>query len=154
MIRRLDVKIVLALMPSLIGRPLPELSGMNIDLDPAQAKGKMILVCFWDMNQRPARRCMSQLAQQVTELKDKGVEVVTVQAAKVGQDALDEWVQENNIPFSMGLIQGDEEKTRFSWGVKSLPWLVLTDKAHVVRAEGFGLSELDAKIQEICDEAK
>lgn len=137
-----------ALMPSLIGKPLPELKGMKIDLDPTQAKGKMILVCFWDMNQRPSRRCMSRLAQQVTELKDKGVRVVAVQAAQVGQDALDEWVQEHNIPFPMGLIQGDEEKTRFSWGVKSLPWLVLTDCKHVVTEEGFSVGELADKIQE------
>jgi len=33
--------------------------------------------------------------------------------------------------------------------VKSLPWLILTDKEHIVIAEGFGLDELDEKIKEI-----
>jgi uncharacterized GH25 family protein len=138
-----------ALMPSLIGKPLPELNGMRIDLEPAQAKDKMILVCFWDMNQRPSRRCMDRLAEQVAELKDRGVRVVAVQAAKVGQGTLDEWMQQHNISFPMGLIPNNEEGTCFAWGVKSLPWLILTDKAHIVRAEGFGVSELEAKIQEI-----
>jgi hypothetical protein len=32
--------------------------------------------------------------------------------------------------------------------VKSLPWLILTDKAHIITAEGFGLDELDEKIKE------
>jgi len=41
------------------------------------------------------------------------------------------------------MIQGDVEKTRFTWGVKSLPWLILTDRNHVVAAEGFALAELD-----------
>jgi hypothetical protein len=31
--------------------------------------------------------------------------------------------------------------------VKSLPWLILTDKNHKVTAEGFSLTELDEKIK-------
>ena len=49
------------------------------------------------------------------------------------------------------LIQGDEEETRFNWGVKSLPWLILTDSKHIVVAEGFGLDSLDDKIQQTDD---
>jgi hypothetical protein len=44
------------------------------------------------------------------------------------------------------MIQDEVEKTRFAWGVKSLPWLILTDQEHIVRAEGFSLSEFDKKI--------
>jgi hypothetical protein len=44
------------------------------------------------------------------------------------------------------MIQGDKEKTCFNWGVKSLPWLTLTNRKHVVIAEGFGVDELDDKI--------
>ncbi len=47
------------------------------------------------------------------------------------------------------MIEGDEEKTRFTWGVKSLPWLILTNAEHIVHAEGFGLPELEAKVNEI-----
>jgi len=32
--------------------------------------------------------------------------------------------------------------------VRLLPWLILTDKQHIVIAEGFGLDELDEKIGE------
>ena len=53
----------------------------------------------------------------------------------------------NAVPFSIGMIQADEEETRFKWGVCSLPWLILTDKEHIVRAEGFRLDELEAKIR-------
>jgi len=38
------------------------------------------------------------------------------------------------------------EKTKFTWGVCSLPWLILTDSDHTVCAEGFDLAELDEKI--------
>jgi len=44
------------------------------------------------------------------------------------------------------MIEGDEEKIRFAWGVKALPWLILTDKQHIVQAEGFNINELDEKI--------
>ena len=59
--------------------------------------------------------------------------------------------KDNNIPFPVGMIQGEEEKTRFTWGVRSLPWLILTDDKRVVRAEGFRLSELNEKIKEVSD---
>ena len=52
-----------------------------------------------------------------------------------------------NIPFPVGMVQGDAEKTCFDWGVKSLPWLILTDKKHIVQAEGFNVNELDEKIK-------
>ena len=35
------------------------------------------------------------------------------------------------------------------WGVKSLPWLILTDKEHVVTAEGFSLDDLNEKMTEL-----
>ena len=46
------------------------------------------------------------------------------------------------------MTQGDEERIRFNWGVKSLPWLILTNRNHVAAAEGFSLDELDEKIKE------
>jgi len=47
----------------------------------------------------------------------------------------------------VGTIQTDEEQMRFTWGVKSFPWLILTDKKHIVVNEGFGLNELEQKIK-------
>jgi len=55
-------------------------------------------------------------------------------------------VDKNNIHFAVGIIQDDDEKIRFSWGVRSLPWLILTDKEHIVTTEGFTLAELDEKL--------
>ena len=74
-----------------------------------------------------------------------------MQASKIDEDALNEWVKKNDINFSVGMIEGDEEKTKFNWGVRALPWLILTDSEHVVRSNGFGLNELEEKIK-ACDE--
>ena len=131
------------------GKLLPGFENMEIEFAPDQAEGKMILMCFFDMNQRPSRNCLQQLNKRAEELKAKDVEVVAVQASKIEQEKLDEWIKENNIPFPVGMIEGDPEKTRFNWGVKSLPWLILTDKTHVVQTEGLGIEEIADKIKNI-----
>lgn len=134
------------LIKNLVGKPLPSFDRIMTGFDLESTAGKMVLVCFWDTNQRPSRYCIMQIAKQAEQLKQKGVAVVTVQASKVDEKKLNEWVKKNDIPFPVGIVQGNEEKTRFAWGVESLPWLVLTDKKHIVRSEGFGIDELDEKI--------
>ena len=147
-----DVKIILGQEGihkphvSLVDKPLPDLKDLKVDLSPADTDDKMLLVCFWDMQQRPSRNCIIRLAKQAEQLKNEGVTIIAVQSSKIDEKTLDEWVKENNVPFPVGMIQGNEEKTRFTWGVKSLPWLILTDKKHIVQAEGFGINELDEKI--------
>jgi internalin A len=134
---------------SLIGRRLTEFEGISIRFDPEQAKGKMILICFFDVEQRPSRQCMTQLAKQAEQLRSKGVTVVAVQASKIAQEALNQWIKKNNIRFPTGIVPSDFKKTRFNWGVKSLPWLILTDENHVVSSSGFSLAELDSNVQSV-----
>jgi protocatechuate 3,4-dioxygenase beta subunit len=154
-----DVKIVISGQPSgqgymprrpasLKGKPLPPLKDLGIEL-PAEAEGKMLLVCFWDMGQRPSRYCVTQLAARAAPLGEKSVMIVAVHATKVEDNALSQWVEQNKLPFKVGSIAGDIEKTKFAWGVASLPNLILTDKKHVVVAEGFGVNELDKQIEAI-----
>ncbi len=135
--------------PSLVGKILPSLENLNIRFDLDHVKDKMILICFWDMNQRPSRNCITQLAKQAEHLKENGVTIVAVQASKVDENALNEWIKANNIPFPVGIIRSDEEKIRFNWSIKSLPWLILTDKEYIVRSEGFAFSELENELRQI-----
>jgi hypothetical protein len=62
---------------------------------------------------------------------------------RLNNSTLNEWAKENNISFPIGMIHANEEQTRNNWGVQSLPWLILTDKQHIVIAEGFSISELE-----------
>jgi hypothetical protein len=133
---------------ALLGKPLPEFSGSGIDIIPEQIADGILLVCFFDMNQRPSRNCVTQLAKQAEQLKEKGMTVIAVQASKVCKNTLCDWIKENKISFPVGTVQGDEEKIRFNWGVKSLPWLILTDNRRIVAAEGFGLDELGEKTKQ------
>ena len=132
--------------PTRPAKRLRQFADIDIEFNLEQAKGQMILICFWDVNQRPSRNCIMRLARQTEQLKQKGIIVIAVQASKVDQNKLNEWVKNYNISFPVGMIEGDEEKTHFTWSVKSLPWLILTDKEHIVQAEGFSINELDEKI--------
>jgi len=132
--------------PSLMGKSLPELNDIEIDFNFDRAIERMVLVCFFDMQQRPSRNYISRLAERAGQLRQKGISVIAIQASKVDKNSLDEWLKENNIPFITGPIRDNEEQVRFNWGIKSLPWLILTDKKHIVIAEGFSVNELDEKI--------
>jgi hypothetical protein len=137
--------------PSLVGRPLPELKNVKVEIPSSDTEGKMILVCFFDMEQRPSRYCVNQLAKQAEQLKQKGVTVVVVQASKIDENKLNDWVKKYKIPFPVGMVQGNVEKSRFAWGVRSLPWLILTDRSHIIRSGGFGANALNDKIKAIVD---
>jgi hypothetical protein len=55
-------------------------------------------------------------------------------------------VQRVRLAFPIQVVEGDFESKRAAWGVKALPWLILTDKGHVVRAEGFSPAEVDGLV--------
>ena len=88
-----------------------------------------------------------QLINQADRFKEKGITIITVQAAKVERAKLDEWIRENKVAFPVGMIADQEEQVCFDWGVKSLPWLILTDKNHIISSSGFSVNELDNKIR-------
>lgn len=134
--------------PSLKGKPLPDLNNVGLKLPSTDIEDKRILVCFWDMNQRPSRHCMAQLAKQLETLKSKSVVLIAVHTSEIDPKVLDKWVKKNNIHFS-AMIEGDAKKVKLIWGFQSLPWLILTDRKKVVFAEGFPLGELEETLKQL-----
>jgi len=133
--------------PDLVGKALPESVNIVAGL-PGQPKDGKMLVCFWDMQQRPSRHCLKTLARKAENLAGKDISVLCVHASEIDEETLNEWMRNYNIPFTAKTIHHNAEKARFAWGVKSLPWLILADSKHIVRAEGFGLGELEEKVRE------
>jgi len=132
----------------LAGRPVPAFDGILIDPSEARAEGVAMLICFFDFQQRPSRNAVLQLAGKADSLKQQGVAVIAVQAVKTDRDAVDAWRKENRLSIPIGIVQGEEDETRFAWGIKAVPWLILTDARHTVLAEGFAVGELDSKLIE------
>jgi len=152
-----DVKIVLSPMgsagryvparpPSLIGKRLPALLDLGIEPSGDSYEEQSILLCFFDVDQRPSRNTLVTLAKRAAELRRAGLVLMAVQAAETDRGALEQWLREQGITLLLGSIKGDAKKMAFAWGVQSLPWLILTDAQHVVWAEGFAVGELDSKI--------
>jgi hypothetical protein len=105
------------LIKSLAGKLLPSFDDMMTGFDLKDTTGKMVLVRFWDMNQRPSRNCIQQLGKQSHELKAKDVSTIAIQASEIDEDELNEWIEENHIPFPVGMIRGNEEEIRATWVV-------------------------------------
>jgi hypothetical protein len=131
-------------IPSLEGKPLPDLKGVGVTA--AGAEGKCLLVCMVDIEQRPSRKCLSDLARKSDLLASKQVSVAVVSVSNADFRQYDDWLKTNQVVFPIQVVEGDFESKRAAWGVKALPWLILTDKGHVVRAEGFSPAEVDGLV--------
>jgi hypothetical protein len=146
-----------------------------IELDPPETplktEGKMILQCFWDINQEQSRRPLLTLRDRQDALAQKGLSVIAIEASGAETDKVRAWAKKSELPFPVGAFRAcykkfsskrddldDREKKtvldslvtelRMAWRIEKLPWLVLTDRKHVVTAEGFSLAELDERIRD------
>ncbi len=129
----------------LLGQPLPKLEEFGLKGAAELAAGKRILVCFWDVENRPARRVVQGLAERAAELEKKGVVVVTVHASGADEKQVRDWMVSNKVPFHAGMVPSGKNKAAkalAAWGVGGVPWLILADERHVVTSEGSPLEPL------------
>jgi hypothetical protein len=134
----------------LLGRPLPGLEQVGLGELAERAEGKRLLVCVWDWHQRPSRRTVRQLASRADALAKRGLITVTVHASPADADRLQDWADKYEMALPVGRSGETSEqsaKMRRAFGVRALPWLILTDRGHIVTAEGFPLRELDSKLE-------
>ena len=128
------------------GRPLPDLTGVNLAGDAAPAS-KAVLLCLFDAGQRSSRHTVQQLNEQAAALRQKGVTVLGVQAAITSDETLNDWKAASPVSISLGRVTEKTDKTKWALDVPALPWLILTNADHRVISEGFALDELDAEIK-------
>ena len=133
---------------SLLGQVLPDFSDLEIDAETVKTEGQAVLICFFDMQQRPSRHVVARLSKRAGSRADKGMVVIFVEVSGIERTRLDRWITDGKIPYPVGAVGGDIQQTRRRWGVKSLPWLVLTDANHVVRVEGADLSDVDGRLED------
>ncbi len=134
--------------PSLVGKALPDLAQFNAKLDSEAIKNKMLLVCFWDMEQRPSRNAILTLNKSAQTLLDKNnVYMTFIHAGPVEEQKFISWLKQNEIQPPAGVSRTGLPELGYTWGIQSLPCLILTDKKHIVAAEGFSITELDEKIK-------
>ncbi len=130
-----------------VGQVLPDLSEFNVRLDSQLTQNRRILICFWDMDQRPSRNAILSLNKSAETYLKKDLYMVFIHAGKVEEKTFISWLKRNEIKPPAGVSNNGLPELEYSWGVKSLPWLILTDKNHIVKAEGFGVADMDEKIK-------
>lgn len=133
---------------SLKDKPLPDLAPLGLPADCLQS-GKPVLLCLFDLEQRPSRRAIRVLAEQSDALKQKGITVLAVQAIAAAPEALKSWQESSPVPFPVGRLEAKSDPARWVARAESLPWLILADSDHKVVAEGFALDDLDAQLKAV-----
>jgi hypothetical protein len=128
-------------------KALPDLRELELRIEPRQAKDKKVLLCFCDMRQSASKRHVLELRERAASLADKGVILALLQFSAGSTDEVEAWMRKNEIHLPVGIIQDRVKQVLRAWRVQELPWLVLTGRDHVVTAEGFGLNELNGKIE-------
>jgi protocatechuate 3,4-dioxygenase beta subunit len=133
--------------PSITGKAIPAMDGFGIRPAIEDINDKPLLICFFDVQQRPSRHALKELTGISTGLKEKGITILGVQSSPIGQEELDEQLKKAKVTFAVGMIGANEEKVKFQWGIDGLPWLVLTNKQHIVKASGFVVAEITEKLE-------
>jgi hypothetical protein len=130
-------------------KTLPKFSYFDLRLSPNQTADKKIVVCFCNLDQPSSQQCVLTLRDRASSLAKKDLIIILVQAAPIETKRLNDWASTHNVTFPVGKFDdGIYNEVLKAWGVRSLPWLVLTDKEQVVIAEGVGLNELDDRIRQ------
>ncbi len=133
--------------PSITGRAIPAMDGFGIKPAMENIDDKPLLICFFDVQQRPSRHTLKELVGMTARLKEKGIIVAGVQSSSLGQEELDEQLKKTGVTFAVGMIGANEEKVKSQWGIDGLPWLILTNKQHIVKASGFVVAEITEKLE-------
>jgi hypothetical protein len=151
--RVVEYKVKRADEPVLVGKPLPEWETLGLDVDEKELEGKRVLVCICDMNEADymvSWYLVADLVDRYEKLKKKGIITIVVQVPKLAAGTLKEWEKKYGsmpwpLPFKVNMADEAVVRARKEWGVRYLPWLILTDTEHVVTAEGFRLPLLLGK---------
>jgi len=148
---------------SLVGGPLPDLRTLEIGFDARRIRNKKVLVVFVDYAQRASQIAISQLQRFSRQLGDQNVAVVCIQVAPVDEDGLRQWKRQNKISLPIDVLPGHGVQAgipllqqssgimsmlRQQWGVRSLPWAVLTDERQQIVATGVNIGRVLSLVHE------
>ena len=130
---------------TLLNASLPNLTDLSKDLALIQSSDKPLLVCLCDLQQRVSKDCLSDLSQKVSVLSARGFSVVVIQISKV-HERHQAWLKNMRMHLPIHACECDFNIEKAAWAVKDLPWLILTDKEHVVTGEGLSVEEVEKMI--------
>jgi protocatechuate 3,4-dioxygenase beta subunit len=151
---------------SLVGSQLPNLRVLGMGFDYKGLKNKKTLVIFVDYTNRPSQIVIDLLKRRQLELRRSKLEVVCIQVAPVDEGDFAAWKKENKISFPIYILPGQSGRggknnplilkqtpkimntLRQEWGVRSIPWTILTDENQKILATGLNIHRISTMIYE------
>ena len=117
---------------------LQDLSGKDVKL--SDMKGKVVVLEFWATWCPPCRASIPGIEKLYEAYKDKGVVVLAVSMDEGGWDAVQSFVKEYGIKYTV--LKGNED-VAVKYQVRSIPMLLVLDKEGKIskRYLGFGSDE-------------
>jgi hypothetical protein len=150
---------------SLVGSQLPDLRILEMGFHYKGFKNKKNLVVFVDYTKRPSQIAIGLLKKRKLELSRSKVEVVCIQVAPVDEGDLVAWKKENKISFPIYILPGQPgwdgknslilkqtpkimNTLKQQWGVRSIPWTILTDENQKILATGLNIQRISSMVYE------
>jgi protocatechuate 3,4-dioxygenase beta subunit len=112
-------------------------------------EGRPVLLCFIDIRQPSSRQCVAEMVRKADALEAKGIITIARQASPEGTRELYAQLDAHCTAFPWHMAGEDFAARKAAWGIKSLPWLILTDRKHAVIAQGFTLDQLADNIKAV-----
>ncbi len=146
-----------------MGRPLPDLTNLEIGFDARRVKNKKVLVVFVDYTKRASQIAISQLQRYAWDFRHQNVAVVCIQVTPIDEDELKQWKKQNKISVPIAVLPGPGGQTpipslqrssdamsplRQQWGLRSLPWTILTDEHQQIAATGVNIRRVLSLVDE------
>jgi thiol-disulfide isomerase/thioredoxin len=138
-----------------IGKPLPEVSGKDLDdkeVKVADLKGKVVVVDIWATWCGPCKAMIPHEKEMVEKLKDKPFALVSISADNTKED-LTKFLSKTEMPWTHwynGPRGGFVEK----WDVEHFPTIFVLDAKGIIRYKEIRGKKLEEAVEKLVKEAE
>ena len=113
------------------------------------ARGKVVLLTFWNVNCEPCRQNLPILKDLHDRFGSRGLEIVALNIDET-PNPIAGYVEKYGVPFSVGYEPGGfDGPTATQYGIVDLPTMILTDRAGRVVGTDLSAREVQSKVEDL-----
>ena len=150
-----DAQRVQGLLKTAIGKPAPEIVGVDVNgkqLKLSEFQGKVVVVNFWSTNCAPCLRLIPDEKRIVEKYQDEPFELLGVNLDADRQTAA-ETVAKHGITWPNWWIEpGEQDRVAAAWNVQFRPAIYVLDKKGVIRSAHLRGEKLTEAIEQLLRE--
>jgi thiol-disulfide isomerase/thioredoxin len=149
-----------AALRKLEGKPAPTLVGetwIGDAVDPAEHRGKVIILDFWGTWCPPCRKAIPKNIELVEKFKDQDLLFIAVHDARRGWDAAPGMAKQTGMNYPVALDKTGDDGVGIStkaFSVSFWPTYIAIDRRGVVRAAGLQPGRVEAVVTALLAEPK